>query len=136
MSDTATSITCQSEFDREYSLSSPACDVRLTDDDVQEATTRSMPPLSHHDTCTEGPHRRAKRPRVSPTDVHVHDATHEDRSSNEASQKKSHRIGGNRVDTYTRVVADLPVVSGAKLDDDDDDDGRRGSTFTFGFSVP
>jgi hypothetical protein len=63
-SDASAEITCQSEFDREYNLSSTA-DVRLT-----------VPLLHDTTSTTEGSHRRAKRPRVSL----AHDAAHEDRS--------------------------------------------------------
>ena len=107
-SDSSAEITCQSEFDREYSLSSTA-DVRLTDD-LHETTI----PLLHDTTCTtEGSHRRAKRPRVSL----AHDAAREDRS-NESSW-----IERSQVDTCP--IANLQTSL---------EDGR--STFTFGFNVP
>lgn len=109
-SDASAAITCQSEFDRECSLSS-ATDVRLTDD--LHATTRFIPLL--HDTCTtEGSHCRVKRPRVS---LLVHDAAQEDRS-NESSWMERSQVG-------TCPLANLQTSL---------DDGR--STFTFGFNVP
>ena len=109
-SDASAEINCQSEFDREYSLSSTA-DIRLTDD--LHETTRFIH-LLHDTTCsTEGSHRRAKRPRVSL----AHVAAQEDRS-NESSW-----IERSQVDTCP--LANLQTIL---------DEGR--STFTFGFNVP
>ena len=117
-SDAATTITsCQLEFDRECGLSS--ADIRLTDDDLKEVTTRSMMSLPH-DICTDDPHRRVKRPRVcGPAHDDTTQEDHSSSSSHESSQ--SQWMGANRFDTYGRVDANP---------------GDRKSTFTFGFSVP